>query len=116
MLSRITEWIIINLVFKASLAMSLGVALEVLTQWLLACMFSSTKLYQTLLGEPRFEVTVVAFIIFHVLGWFLVLRDWKFLTGERLDVDPYYQGGAPKSDFTIDRGSYVIKGNVYRKA
>ena len=116
MLSRVIEWLIINLVFKASLAMSLGVALEVLVQWLLACMFSGTELYQTLLGEPRFEVTVIAFIAFHVLGWFLVLRDWKFLTGERLDVDPHYQGGAPKSDFTIDHGSYVIKGNIYRKA
>lgn len=114
MLSRITEWIIINLVFRGGMAMSVGLTLEVITHFALGTIFGYA--YLTTYESLTFFWHVVIFLSFHVIGWMLVLRDWDFITGDRRDIDPMYATPYPETDFTIDRGSYVIKGNVYRKA
>ena len=56
----------------------------------------------------------ISFLLFHIIGWVCVLREWEFIGGDRVDIDPKYQT-YPRNDFRIDNGSYVITGKVYKK-
>lgn len=108
----IGDWFFEFVVFKAGLATAVGVGLELFCGAVLAFFLGDVPWVQAMLFNGSTEEVVASAIIFHILGWIITQREWKFITGERQDdLGP----NPPPTDFTIDKGNFIIKGNVYRK-
>lgn len=87
-MKRFFEWAIMVAFFKAPLAMAVGIIIEVFF-----VVFTSL-----IIGDQGWWVAYenwkwsfyIDFVVFHIIGWVVVQRDWPFIEGTRADVDPLY--------------------------
>lgn len=100
MLSKVFEWIVV----RGSVALGMGIVIDVLVSFLLAIPFGDTFWYQWAF-QSTYEGTVIRLGVFHILGWMVVFWDW-----DRIIQDGLMQ--YPSDTIVIHKDGYRIEATV----
>ena len=104
------DWLLGVVMFRGPIATGIGIILEVFFYCIAAFLFGNAKWYQDFTDNHTITFTVVSFIVFHIIGWIIALREWPYIIGDY--VDPY--APVPSKEFSFEKDGYTITGKIYK--
>lgn len=110
MIKRVLVKLVEILIIRGTVAFWGGFILEVF-----ATLFLSIFLRRFGWWDPVMEsegtIALVRFLFFHAIGWWIVMTQWKVITG-RTGQEVLHDGSP---DFVLDQGRYLIEGRIRMK-
>ena len=88
---------------RGFLAFPTGIVLEILAVWLTTPVFGGSAWHQAVFSSDP-NVVVVRLMVYHLIGWFVILLDWDNIVADGVVSDT--------SDFVIETEDFVISGRI----
>lgn len=103
MIEKILEFF----VFRAGLAMGVGIILELISGFWVGMLFGDVAAMAWLVEKETMWAKVISFGSFHIIGWIIVTQQWDSIANEGVP--------APVTAFSVEQNGYVYEGYVRRK-
>lgn len=113
--SSFMENLLLIIFIRGPIAMAIGIILEAGFWMLFGLLLGPSALGDKMMATESPALDLTMFLIFHVIGWFIMWHQFPVMTGEIPDSFSPNEFLMDDNEFVIQHGRFIINGKVYKK-